>query len=204
MNSLNNEARSVLRHFSHEHSLELTSFSGTGTAVCLACNIQLIAGKDYYACRACPFSLHRPCFNMPELVQHPADTGHDPKLLLTPCFQSRACGHQGVGSAYHCHLCQVQYHSLCLFMPLAKWSYCHPHDLHLKFSPPYGNSQGFHCDLCGNPGSGLWLYRCNACEFDIHFSCSTAASAPNAPPNLPQSLQAMGIHMSSITGTQFK
>ncbi|XP_030453212.1 protein VACUOLELESS GAMETOPHYTES-like [Syzygium oleosum] len=181
MNSLNNEAMPVFRHFSHEHPLELTNFSGAGTAVCSACNIQIIAGRDYYTCRACPFSLHRPCFNMPERVQHPADPSHDLNLLITPCFHCRACGHQGAGFSYHCHLCQVQYHPLCLLMPLAKRSHCHPHELHLKFSPPYGDSQGFRCDICGNPGSNHWLYRCEACELDVHLSCSSAASAPNPP-----------------------
>ncbi|KAK3446829.1 hypothetical protein EUGRSUZ_A02455 [Eucalyptus grandis] len=99
---------------------------------------------------------------MPELVQHPADPGHDLKFLLTPCFHCRAWGHQGAGSFYHCHLCQVQYHSLCLLMPLAKGSHSHPHELHLKFFPPYGDFQGFCCDLWGNPGfdRGLYRYHC--------------------------------------------
>ncbi|KAF8043779.1 hypothetical protein BT93_A1947 [Corymbia citriodora subsp. variegata] len=189
MSSLNNEASPVFQHFSHEHPLELTNFEGAGTAVCSACNLQIIAGKDYYACRACPFFLHRLCFNMPELVQHPADPGHDLNVLLTPCFHCRACGHQGTGFSYHCHLCQVQYHSLCLLMPLVKRSHYHDHELHLKFSPPYSDSQGFRCDLCRSTGSNHWLYRCDACEFDLHLSCSSAASAPN-PPHQPLAVTA--------------
>ncbi|KAF2289503.1 hypothetical protein GH714_036694 [Hevea brasiliensis] len=54
----------------------------------------------------------------------------------------------------------------------------HEHRLKLEFSSPYENCNGFCCDVCRNPGSDHWLYRCNECEFDVHISCVYSVPSP--------------------------
>ncbi|KAJ9697843.1 hypothetical protein PVL29_007120 [Vitis rotundifolia] len=171
------EERLLLRHFSHEHPLELacddSSRPEADRVTCVGCGIHLLPRKAYYTCRTCDFSLHRPCYNMPRKVHHPTDPGHDLVLHLSTSFACKGCGNPGSGFSYHCGICLQSYHILCSVLPLSISHYSHPHVLKLEFSPPnYDGLEGFCCDICKNPGSHHWLYRCGTCEFDVHLHCA--------------------------------
>ena len=182
MGKLSNEAEKPnFSHFSHDHPLELTAFCEADHTMCSGCKIEIVPGRNYYTCRACNYSLHHACYNMPRSLQHPADPNHDLDLLLLPSFQCKACGFHGSGFSYSCSICHVHYHTLCTQLPPTKVNSMHPHTLELEFSPPYGNPKVFRCDICGSPGSDHWLYRCSGCEFDVHLSCAGSA-APKQPP----------------------
>ncbi|KAJ9181189.1 hypothetical protein P3X46_009343 [Hevea brasiliensis] len=162
------EEKPKYNHFSHKHPLELDNTSRTGTTTCSGCKKDILSGKDFYTCKACSFSLHRACYNMARLYQHPAEPGHDMNLLLLPSFECKACGNQGSGFCYNCS--NPSYSIMCIAS--------HKHRLKLEFSSPYENCNGFRCDVCGNPGSDHWLYRCNECEFDVHISCVYSVPSP--------------------------
>ncbi|KAJ9695451.1 hypothetical protein PVL29_010765 [Vitis rotundifolia] len=164
MGKLSIEEMRDFSHFSHEHPLELTNLWPQGHTVCSGCKMSIVAGKDYYTCKPCSYYLHSTCYNLPRLIRHPAD--------LT------ACGLRGSGFSYNCSICLVHYHTLCSSMPLTETHRFHPHTLKLEFAPPYSNSKGFWCDICGNLGSDHWLYRCSGCEFDTHLACATANLNP--------------------------
>ncbi|KAF9602482.1 hypothetical protein IFM89_028496 [Coptis chinensis] len=59
-------------------------------------------------------------------------------------------------------------------MPLSLKHQSHPHPLNLAFNHPPYPTKGFYCDICQRLGSKYWLYRCNACEFDVHLDCATS------------------------------
>lgn len=188
------EEKPMYGHFSHEHPLELDKSSHTGTTICSGCKRDIVPGKDFYTCKACSFSLHRSCFNMPRIYQHPAEPGHALNLLLLPSFVCKACGVQGSGFCYNCSVCSCSYHTLCLRMPFVESCASHEHLLKLEFSSPYDNCKGFRCDVCGDPGSDHWLYRCNECEFDVHINCIYSVPSPQFQP-----LISFGNHHNMVT-----
>ncbi|XP_050226829.1 protein VACUOLELESS GAMETOPHYTES-like [Mercurialis annua] len=174
-------------HFTHEHPLELiNSNQVSDRTTCSGCNRSILAGKDFYTCKSCSFSLHRVCYNMATVYNHPAEPGHHLNLILSPSFECKACGLRGSGFSYNCRICACNYHSLCLRMPLTESSAFHGHLLKLVVSPLYDNLpfKGFRCDVCGNPGSDHWLYSCKECEFDVHLNCIYSVPIPEKHTNL--------------------
>lgn len=192
MGRLNNEEKPegektnhLFRHFSHEHPLELScNAAETGQVIpCVGCGIRVLAGKTYYTCKTCRFSLHTACYNMPRKVRHPADPGHNLILLLMPSFACKACGKPGSGFAFNCGICHQSYHSLCSVLPLSTSHHSHPHVLNLEFSPPYDSVKAFRCDICRRLGYDHWLYRCGPCGFDVHLDCALSNQPPQ--PHVP-------------------
>ncbi|RVW35976.1 hypothetical protein CK203_078260 [Vitis vinifera] len=159
MGKLSIEEMRDFSHFSHEHPLELTNLWPQGHTVCSGCKMSIVAGKDYYTCKPCSYYLHSTCYNLPRLIQHPADPNHDLNLVPSASFDCKACGLRG-----------------------SETHRFHPHALKLEFAPPYSNSKGFRCDICGNLGSDHWLYRCSGCDCDTHLACATANLNPQFMP----------------------
>ncbi|KAJ8505235.1 hypothetical protein OPV22_006121 [Ensete ventricosum] len=180
-----------INHFSHPHPLELASLQQSLTPpTCAGCTFR--ASGWAYSCKACNYTLHISCAEMPQRIRHPAHPQHSLTLLTVPTykegsFNCDACGRDGAGFSYHCEPCGVDLHSMCASMPLSVSHGAHEHPLSLVFSVPYENN-GFSCDLCGGMGSSHWLYRCAMCEFDAHIGCATAKmlqAQPSPPPTLP-------------------
>ncbi|KAI3788170.1 hypothetical protein L2E82_00883 [Cichorium intybus] len=172
------EDGSVINHFSHEHPLKLQQLQAqiTSKTICPACD-QSVCGS-VYSCISCNFYLHKTCSNLPRTLKHKSDQQHELVLLSSPAypegvFKCNACGFQGNGFSYHCPECQLDLHVVCASKPLSVDHVAHSHKLSLCFKSPYEN-QAFSCDICKEPGSNQWLYRCDSCEFDMHMKCPKA------------------------------
>ncbi|KAL2320865.1 hypothetical protein Fmac_029834 [Flemingia macrophylla] len=172
-------------HFSHPHPLERTT-PPSKNVTCFGCKLKVSHCEDYYRCKTCAFSLHRVCYKMPLITNHPSHPTHDLVLLVIPSSPSIkatlncvACGHHVTGFSYHCAECSIFFHSVCLALPVSLEITYHPHQIKLEFTPPYD----FFCDLCNKPSYNGWLYRCSMCEFDTHIACAVA----NLEPQLFQS-----------------
>ncbi|KAJ8754566.1 hypothetical protein K2173_005727 [Erythroxylum novogranatense] len=173
-----------IRHFSHEHTLEL-ALSPSATGTCHGCNTKILPGKEFYTCKTCSFSLHWVCSSMPSRARHPSHPSHHLDLLDSNSsannnFKCKACDQNIIGFYYSCTKCSLYYHILCSTLPLSVVMPSHPHKLKMEFTPPYN----FSCDVCHIPSHKGWLYRCRFCEFDTHISC--AISNQKAQP-VPQS-----------------
>ncbi|KAL1535914.1 hypothetical protein AAHA92_28637 [Salvia divinorum] len=168
-----------ITHFSHPHPLHLSN-NHPQTPHCSACN--LAAAAAIYACINCNFALHPKCSQLPHQITHPFDQSHALTLYPKPVypealFNCDACGNRGAAFSYHCSPCGIDLHTTCASLPLKLTHRLHAHALDLTFSAPYpGNS--FSCDICKKLGSKMWLYRCAACEFDVHLTCVAAVVPP--------------------------
>ncbi|XP_042029979.1 uncharacterized protein LOC121776895 [Salvia splendens] len=175
------EAPSIT-HFSHPHPLLLSN--NPPTQHCSACNLPTPAAAATYVCiiNSCSFGLHPKCSLLPHQISHPFDHQHALTLYPRPVypeglFNCDACGNRGGAFSYHCSPCGVDLHTTCASLPLSLTHRLHNHALALTFSAPYlGNS--FSCDVCKKLGSKTWLYRCAACEFDVHLTCVAAVVPP--------------------------
>ncbi|KAK1274483.1 hypothetical protein QJS04_geneDACA009829 [Acorus gramineus] len=175
-----------LNHFSHSHPLELINTPQTDPSppiTCTACELNIIPGRPFYACRSCVYSLHHLCSSLPHTIKHPSDPDHELSLLPKPThaespFECKACGKIGNGFSYRCGSCSTDHHVLCTMMPCTFKCASHAaHPLSLAFEAPY-EQHAFVCDECGKPGWNQWLYRCVGCQFDLHLGC--AAMNPSA------------------------
>lgn len=184
------EGNSLMNHFSHEHPLKLDVNISRKTT-CSACK-QSLSGS-FYACFSCNFFLHKTCFDLPQTLKHESDQRHNLVLLPSPAypegfFKCNACGTHGNGFSYHCPDCQIDLHTTCASMPPSINNAAHGHTLGLCFTPPYENHQGFSCDICKQPGSNHWLYRCGLCDFDVHMECAKARTTSRGVPQKSTSL----------------
>ncbi|XP_068640752.1 protein VACUOLELESS GAMETOPHYTES-like [Aristolochia californica] len=165
----------IIRHFSHEHPLELTKLQQEtpGSAVCAGCKFK--ASGVVYSCKTCNYVLHVTCSRGDPKIIHPFHPNHPLILFASPVypegvFACNACGREGSGFCYHCTKCEVDIDIICASMKLSVNHDAHLHPLILVFSPPYA-SKDFVCDICKKPGSDHWLYRCSGCQFDAHTTC---------------------------------
>ncbi|KAL8495909.1 hypothetical protein ACS0TY_019868 [Phlomoides rotata] len=174
-------------HFSHIHPLQLLNLPTLGPIPpCSACKLD--ASGPIYACTTCNFILHPKCYQLPQQITHPFDRKHALVLYPKPVypealFRCDACGNQGAGFSYHCSPCGVDLHTTCASLPMLLTHNSHQHPLNLTFSSPYpGNS--FSCDICKKVTSKTWIYRCAACEFDVHLTCvATVIPRPQSRPS---------------------
>ncbi|PKA66459.1 hypothetical protein AXF42_Ash007157 [Apostasia shenzhenica] len=156
----------TISHFSHPHALHLTASVGPP---CFACSLpasQPVAASPSPAINASSFLLHLSYATLPLVVLHPCHAGHGLSLLPRPpysdgCFTCNACRRPGSGFAYHCSACVLDLHTLCAVAPEAVTNPAHrAHPLTLAFRPPYGDGEGYTCDVCGRGGGASeWLYR---------------------------------------------
>ncbi|KAH0749771.1 hypothetical protein KY290_029003 [Solanum tuberosum] len=173
---LNNDPTSSLKHFSHPHELELCT-QLQDLIPCSGC--RLPPSGQMYICRPCNFTLHLSCAKFPQLITHPSHPNHPLNLLPMSKypggqFNCDACKRHGTGFSYHCSYCEFDLHVICASRPLKITHELHQCSLELTFKNPYANAKGFSCDVCCKIGVKQWLYRCPACEFDVHLDCLTS------------------------------
>lgn len=190
---LNSDPNLSLKHFSHPHELELCT-QLQDLSPCSGCRLPPLG--QMYICNPCNFTLHLSCAKFPQLITHPSHPNHPLNLLPTSKypggrFNCDACNHRGDGFSYHCGNCEFDLHVICATRPFKITHQLHQCLLELTFKNPYTGAKGFSCDVCRKIGTKQWLYRCPACEFDVHLDCSTAAprQAIQAPASQPTALQ---------------
>ncbi|KAG2685364.1 hypothetical protein I3760_10G122100 [Carya illinoinensis] len=153
-----------IKHFSHEHDLELTE-EFEANEKCDACVRHIF--PPFYSCAQCRFFLHKSCAELPRKKRHSL---HQHPLILLPqasysggFFQCLACNIPCNGFTYYCGRCGFNLDVQC-----GSLSDIFIHDGHehrLILSSGYAD-----CSSCGRWGK---IFRCANCEFALDFICST-------------------------------
>ncbi|GLJ39219.1 hypothetical protein SUGI_0800070 [Cryptomeria japonica] len=184
MGGFNWQSIREIRHFSHPHILELTSMVGGGQvkSYCRGCN-KPIGEELAYHCNPCNFLLHINCSQIPEEINHPADSDHSLDLLSQPWEYGKlpsgcnACRQPITqGFSFHCTSCQLDLHPSCVNLPRKIENPNHPqHDFDLCFIPPYSN-KAFKCNVCMKEDQSSWNYHFSICHYDAHVNCTQIPS----------------------------
>ncbi|XP_041017688.1 diacylglycerol kinase theta-like isoform X2 [Juglans microcarpa x Juglans regia] len=108
--------------------------------------------------------------------QHPLS-----QLNLPDQFTCAGCKEDGAGMRFSCQSCDFQLHEFCALAPPDLKG----HPLHFQhhlifYSKPVkgGGVSKSKCDICCKPIKGF-AFRCGACGFQMHPSCSQLASEIN-------------------------
>ncbi|XP_074286287.1 uncharacterized protein LOC141611609 [Silene latifolia] len=217
-NPQNSTAAEIIQHFSHSHPLTYIQ-PGYQRFECNTCE-RRGEGKRYH-CAQCEFDLHLACASMDItwLVHHMpseemaaygvdqetivnsfAHPAHD--LITVYKKESFKCGHcndSGDGLRLCCHVCDVQFHRVCVNNPTKITSYLFPeYELHLKLSRPLFTK----CGLCGDmePTNSL-MYGFKESKFYLHPGCTQwplYLAHPLHPPH-PLVLKLCGVDAKSCS-----
>ncbi|XVF77743.1 hypothetical protein PTKIN_Ptkin14bG0071400 [Pterospermum kingtungense] len=160
-----------IKHFSHQHNLELSEVVKDDDRYCDGCS--MLITTPFYLCLQCHFSLHKSCAELPrkkEIWIHFHQFHQLPLNLITDSyFNCSCCQSQCSGFAYICmeYLCGKLFCIRCANISLACTSQGHEHLLRF-----YHKYNGKHCNACGDSTDGFSIYRCKACDFNLHFTCT--------------------------------
>jgi len=158
-----------IKHFSHEHDLELMDEQPENKEKCDACVSPI--SLPFYSCAQCRFFLHKSCVELPRKISHPL---HRHTLILlpeAPYFISRnftcdACDRTCNGFTYRCDKCDFDLDVHCSLIPDIINHDGHEHQLIL--------SRASYSDKCSSCDSNREvLFRCADCEFTLDFKCAT-------------------------------
>jgi len=158
-----------IKHFSHEHDLELMDEQPENKEKCDACVSPI--SLPFYSCAQCRFFLHKSCVELPRKISHPL---HRHTLILlpeAPYFISRnftcdACDRTCNGFTYRCDKCDFDLDVHCSLIPDIINHDGHEHQLIL--------SSASYSDKCSSCDSNREvLFRCADCEFTLDFKCAT-------------------------------
>ncbi|XP_059455318.1 uncharacterized protein LOC132185576 [Corylus avellana] len=127
-----------------------------------------------YSCVDCNFNLDNKCASLPLIIQ--ADN-HDHSLTLmrkSVSFTCDACGKEGKGMFYLCHVCAFLVHVQCASFPLIVKLIRHSHPLTLTNSLQVNEFCQRLCLLCvKNVDTDYMFYYCSTCDFITHLHCAT-------------------------------
>jgi hypothetical protein len=165
-----------IKHFSHEHDLELIDEQLENKEKCDACVSPI--SLPFYSCAQCRFFLHKSCVELPRKMLHPL---HRHTLILLPetpyhslydsrilgCVQCVACNRTCNGFTYRCDKCKFGLDVHCSLIPDIINHDGHEHQLILS-SASYSDK----CSSCDSNREGL-MFRCAYCEFTLDFKCAT-------------------------------
>ncbi|KAG8480352.1 hypothetical protein CXB51_024541 [Gossypium anomalum] len=155
-----------IEHFSHQHNLVLSD-EVKERRYCDGCS-QLIL-TSFYGCLECDFFLHKSCAELPKKKQIWGHVHQDPSVLTPNClFRCSICHFICSGFAFKCefYLCKENICVRCVEIPLSCMSGGHEHLL-LWYRTYFGQC----CNACGNSIDGHAVYRCKACNFNVHSVC---------------------------------
>ncbi|KAG0577474.1 hypothetical protein KC19_5G159100 [Ceratodon purpureus] len=97
------------------------------------------------------------------------------------------------GNVYHCKTCQFDAHSFCAKIKDKVKASFHNHYLHLLVQNYYSDEPDAICCLCEESlQESEWVYRCEACDFDVHAMCA----------KLTERLSLRGMHSHILTLTR--
>ncbi|KAE8717998.1 putative Cysteine/Histidine-rich C1 domain family protein [Hibiscus syriacus] len=148
-----------INHFSHQHNLVLSD-QVTDQRYCDGCT-GLTTTSSYGF--DCDFFLHESCAKLPRKMKVLGILHQDPVDLIPNClFICNICHFKCSGFAYKCmvHLCNDYTRVRCAEF--------HKHPL--LFYYKYDHMDQY-CNACGENNGEFNVYRCKACNFNVHFSC---------------------------------
>ncbi|KAL7204195.1 hypothetical protein ACSBR2_017296 [Camellia fascicularis] len=181
-----------VKHFTHNHPLNLTNIREVDLITCSGCEKKL-SGLVYSCSQSnnCKFYLHQQCFGLPPEINHESHPNHSLTLLCSPpykqdnAFTCNACLSNGSAFSYHCSACNFDLHVDCAFLPETVRNGNHNHPLTLFYSFPYnktGYKEGeviFGCDVCAKSVNiDYWFYYCTQCDYGTHLECVNAKASP--------------------------
>ncbi|KAG4181229.1 hypothetical protein ERO13_A10G214000v2 [Gossypium hirsutum] len=161
-----NVINTKIKHFSHRHNLVLSD-EIKDRSYCDGCS-QLIL-TSFYGCLECDFFLHKSCVELPKKQQILSLIHQDFFVLIPNCiFICAICVQQCTGFAYRCevYLCKEHVCVRCADITLSCMSGGHKHLL-LFYNRYFGQC----CNACGDIFDGDSVYRCKACNFNVHSVC---------------------------------
>ncbi|CDP07680.1 unnamed protein product [Coffea canephora] len=179
-----------VKHFSHQHALQLNDIKDTSPKVCSGCEDNLTGSA--YSCveSQCNFHLHKSCFELPREIRHKSHLDHPLTLLAKPVshytdgqFACNACLQSGAAFVYNCESCSFDLHVECVSLPESIIRPDHKHPLKLFYSNPVPKEEGqqvtFVCDVCQKPVHEIaWIYYCHECDFGTHLECAVYETQP--------------------------
>jgi hypothetical protein len=159
-----------IKHFCHEHDLELIDEQLENDEKCDGCMWPIY--PPFYTCTPCRFFLHKSCVELPKKKSHPL---HRHPLILLPSillpkylckyFICNACKRKCNGFVYHCDKCNFDLDVPCSLMPDIFQHEGHEHRLIL-----FSTSDSEKCSFGDSEGN---IFRCPDCEFTLNFKCAT-------------------------------
>ncbi|CAK9144780.1 unnamed protein product [Ilex paraguariensis] len=167
------EQRRGRKHFSHDHTLNLSKVEENGAKTCSGCEKNL---SDFaYICTEsqCTFSLHKSCFKLPIKIQHKSHLDHPLTLLSSPPYKAdgeftcNACLKNGGAFTYNCSICTFDLHVDCVSLPETVKREDHEHPLTLLYSSQHKNVAEEEeedslvlCDVCHQAIHEIsWVYH---------------------------------------------
>ncbi|TYI07883.1 hypothetical protein ES332_A10G256900v1 [Gossypium tomentosum] len=169
-----NVINTEIKHFSHHHNLVLSD-EVKDRMYCDGCS-QIIL-TPFYGCLECGFSLHRSCAELPKKKQVLGHIHQHPFNLIFPncIFKCAFCLICCTGFAYVCkdHSCSDHYCVRCADILWYRESRGHEHLLALHPRHITNWQNDYFCNACGGSTDGFSVYRCKACNFNVHYEvCS--------------------------------
>ncbi|KAB2063692.1 hypothetical protein ES319_A10G234200v1, partial [Gossypium barbadense] len=155
-----------IEHFSHQHNLVLSD-EVKERRYCDGCSRLILT--SFYGCLECDFFLHKSCAELPKKKQIWGLFHQDPFVLTPSCiFICAHCHQLSSGFAYKCevYLCKDLVCVRCVEIPLSCMSGGHEHLL-LLYLTYFGQC----CNACDRSIDGDIVYRCKACNFNVHSAC---------------------------------
>jgi hypothetical protein len=153
-----------IKHFTHEHDLQLTT-KLENDKICDGCIRSIY--PPFYSCAQCNFFLHKSCAELPRKKRHSL---HQHSLTLhlnrvNTFFQCNACGCFTNGFTYRCDLCDFDLDVPCSLLSDMLTHVGHEHPLILS-----STTNDEECSACNFKRR---IFRCTKCEFTLDFGCAT-------------------------------
>uniref|UniRef100_A0A2N9I7B7 Phorbol-ester/DAG-type domain-containing protein n=1 Tax=Fagus sylvatica TaxID=28930 RepID=A0A2N9I7B7_FAGSY len=154
-----------IKHFAHEHDLQLTT-KLENDKICDGCIRSIF--PPFYSCAQCNFFLHKSCAELPRKKRHPL---HQHSLTLQPMsdsfdlVQCNACYHITNGFTYKCDVCNFTLDVPCSLLSDMLTHVGHEHPLILS-----STTNAEECSACNSKRK---IFRCTKCEFTLDFGCAT-------------------------------
>ncbi|XP_035538646.1 uncharacterized protein LOC108983817 isoform X2 [Juglans regia] len=169
------EIHTEIKHFSHEHDLQLTDHGSGIDKKCDGCIRSIF--PPFYECAQCGFFLHKSCVELPtelrsSLHQHPLKLCS--RSEQDQEFECDACGLLCNGFDYRCVKCNFDLDVQCSLIPDILTHPCHEHDHQLILA---SSSEAKTCSACGSEGRNN--FSCVDCEFTLDFKCLTQPHTMN-------------------------
>ncbi|XP_062144614.1 uncharacterized protein LOC133851987 isoform X2 [Alnus glutinosa] len=162
------EIAQEIKHFSHQHNLELIDDLLINNEKCDGCMHPIF--PSFYTCAQCRFFLHKSCVELPRKKRQTLHS-HLLTLFAKPPYAAYAkcgcnvCGRDCDGFTYHCEKCEFDAHVQCSLISDIFTHDGHDHPLILSRAPYHEK-----CSCCDRKGN---VFKCANCEFTLDLRCAT-------------------------------
>jgi hypothetical protein len=157
-----------LRDRHHLMFIEELGNAGNEEVVCPGCEEQVFGPAYKCSIPGCSFLLHRPCTELPHVIQHPVHSKHTLFLRVPSesnyCDACRKCCSRCF--LYRCSPCDYDLDVKCRSRWRINAENCHQH----AFVPTLTKIQ-FTCQVCGEERKDI-AYLCSICQLLVHSKCA--------------------------------